>query len=130
MMGRTTAGRGRATGTASKTGGVPDTGIGPPRTSCSKLNNKKKDRRKYGIPCQGRGGVFTSLFHNSCWGLCGCRWRQVEPVLTGPSPPPSLSNAPRLISPPCYKHNKQEHVSLPTLQITNLPLFALLQVFW
>lgn len=43
MMGRTTAGRGRATGTASKTGGFPDTGIGPPRTSCSKLQQQNND---------------------------------------------------------------------------------------
>lgn len=34
-------------------------------------------------------------------------WVQVN-VLTEPSQPPSLSNAPRLISPPCCEHNKQE----------------------
>lgn len=41
-MGRTTgtAGRGRAIGTVSMTGGLPDTGTGPPRTSCSKLEQE------------------------------------------------------------------------------------------
>lgn len=41
-MGRTTgtAERGSATGTASMTGGLPDTGTGPPSTSCSKLHQK------------------------------------------------------------------------------------------
>lgn len=41
-MGRTTGtvGTARATGTASMTGGLPDTGTGPPRTSCSKLEKQ------------------------------------------------------------------------------------------
>lgn len=47
-----------------------------------------------------------------------------EVVLTEPSQPPSLSNAPRLISPPCYEYDKQQDVSLPTLQILNQFLLA------
>lgn len=51
-------------------------------------------------------------------------WISVKVVLTEPSQPPSLSNAPRLISPPCYEYNKQEDVSVPTFQIMNPFPFA------
>ncbi len=47
-MGRTTgtAGTERATGTASIIGELPDTATGPPRTSCSKLQQKKYRGRR------------------------------------------------------------------------------------